>query len=104
MDAHPPLTATVLLSAVRFDLSQIEAIEDEVRLRQMRLRRELSAAQFRPVWALCDAEQRLALAERLLAERYFIERLIQQLPEHADAIRAVARDCQDEAGMPWDAV
>ena len=57
------------LAIVRADLAAIEAIEDELRQRLAHLRATLPLGQFRLVWALLDAQERLGLAERLLTER-----------------------------------
>ncbi len=57
------------LAAARDDLAEVEALVDEVRHRGAHLRAVLPPAQFRLVWALLDAQERLGLAERLLAER-----------------------------------
>ena len=56
------------LAVVRTELAEVEALEDEVRQRAARLRAVLPPEQFRLVWALLDAQERLGLAERLLAE------------------------------------
>ena len=62
------LEASADLAAVREELAQVEALEDEVRHRVAHLRAVLPPAQFELVWALLDAQERLGLAERLLAE------------------------------------
>ncbi len=66
-DRHE-LRASAGLAAVREELAEVEALEDEVRHRGAHLRTVLPPAQFRLVWALLDAQERLGLAERLLAE------------------------------------
>ena len=62
------LGATADLAAVRAELAAVEALEDEVCRRAAHLRVVLPPGQFRLVWALLDAQERLGLAERLLAE------------------------------------
>ena len=84
------LGAMVPLVKVRADLETLEAIEDEIEQRVAELRAILPPGDFRRTWALRDAEQRLGLAERLLAERRLVEALARCIPEHAAAIRAVA--------------
>ena len=96
------LGPTTPLGAVRADLGHLEAVEDEIRQRATELRTLLMPGHHRLLWALQDAEQRLGLAERLLAERHLVEALARRLPEHAAAIRAIARQCLEEvaAGGP----
>jgi hypothetical protein len=53
---------------VRAELAEVEALEDELRHRVAHLRAVLPPEQFRLVWALLDAQERLGLVERLLAE------------------------------------
>ena len=65
-DGHG-LEATADLAAMREDLAEVEALEDELRHRVAHLRAVLPPAQFRLVWALLDAQERLGLAEQLLA-------------------------------------
>ena len=90
------------LAEVRADLDSLEAIEDEIRQRVAELRAILPPDQHRQLWALQDAEQRLGLAERLLAERHLVEALARRVPEQAPAIRAIARQCLEDvvAGEP----
>ena len=97
------LGPTAPLAEVRADLGDLETIEDEVRQRAAALRALLPLDHFRLVWALQDAEQRLGLAERLLAEYNLVEELVRRLPDHAAAIRAAARHHRGEeiaAGEP----
>ena len=58
------LSHTVPFAAVRGELEVLEALEQEVTARVAELGAILSPAQVRRVWALRDAEQRLALAEQ----------------------------------------
>ncbi len=62
------MRASASLAAVREELAAVEALEDEVRQRTAHLQAVLPPAQFRLVRALLDAQERLGLAERLLAE------------------------------------
>ncbi len=90
--AEPPaaLGRTVPLGAVRRELGVIEALERELTARGAALRALLSPEQARLVWALWDAEQRLALAEQDLRARRLVDALVRDFPEHATAIRARA--------------
>ena len=102
-DAAGALAATVALAAVRDDLARIEALEREVRLHTAQLRTLLPAEHARPVWDARDAEQRLALAERVLAEQHLVQALARLLPEQAARIRAEARRVLGDdhpAGIP----
>ena len=67
--ARPPLAPTLDLAAVRDDLAQVEALEDEVLRRRAHLRAILPPPLFRLVWALLDAQEHLGLAEQMLLER-----------------------------------
>ena len=84
------LAASVPLAEVRAALTELEALEDEVRHRMAHLHRILPPEQARLAWAVRDAEERLGLAARLLAEGRLVERLARRLPEHAATIRAEA--------------
>jgi len=76
---------------MRAVLAALEALEEEVQHREAHLRALLPPEQFRLAWALRDAEERLGLAERLLAERWLLKRLIRRLPAHEAPIRAAVR-------------
>ncbi len=65
--AGSALADTVPLAEVRADLARLEALHDEVAHRLTLLRAALPPEQFRLVWALLDAQERLGLVERLLA-------------------------------------
>ena len=67
------LRASASLAVVRAELAEVEALEDEVRQPTAHLRAVLPPAQFRLVWALLDAQERLGLAEQLLAEHRSVE-------------------------------
>lgn len=60
--------ATVPLAAVREDLAVIEALDREIADLTAVLRSRLSPEQFRLVWALRDAVERVGIAESLLRE------------------------------------
>lgn len=93
--AEPPaaLGRTVPLAAVR---GELEALEREFTARGAELRALLSPEQARLVWALWDAEQRLALAEQDLRARRLADALVRDLPEHATVIRARAARLLDD--------
>ena len=77
-------------AAVRADLAEVEALEDQIAHRMAYLGGLLPRGQFRLVWELLDAEQRRGQAERLLAIRGLADLLAGELPDHAAAIRAAA--------------
>ncbi len=89
-DSKRALGRTVPLAAVRRELEVVEALERELTARGAALRALLSPEQARLVWALWDAEQRLALAEQDLRARRLVDALVRDFPEHATAIRARA--------------
>ncbi len=89
---------TVPLAAVRDDLEAVEAaeaLEREVAARSAKVRMLLSPEQVRSVWALRDAEQRLALAEQDLREHSLVDGLARHLPEHAPTVHALAAQFLD---------
>ena len=92
------LSETVDLSTVRAALAEVEALEDEVRLHVAHVHALLPTEHLGRVWALRDAEERLALAEGQLAQHHFVNELIRRLPEHAVLIRATARALLGESG------
>ena len=96
--AAPPaaLGRTVPLGAVRRELEVVEGLERELTARGAELRALLSPEQARLVWALWDAEQRLALAEQDLRARRLVDALVRPLPQHATTIRARAARLLDE--------
>ena len=81
------LRATADLIAMRADLAEIEALEDERRHRLAHLRALLPPEQFRLVWALLDAQERLGLAAQLQAE-------------DAATVRAATRHFPEGDGAP----
>ncbi len=89
-EARPPLAPALDLAAVRDDLAQVEALEDEVLRRRAHLRAILPPPLFRLVWALLDAQEQLGLADQILVER-------------AAAIRAGAGRRRHERSTPADA-
>ncbi len=81
---------TAPLAAVRGDLAALEVLEWEVAARAAALRALLSPEHARLVWALRDAEQRLALADQDLREHALVDEVARHLPEHATTVRAIA--------------
>ena len=82
------LGAAADLAAVRAELAEVEALEDQVARRTAALGALLPRGQFRLVWELLDAEQRHGQAERLLAIRGLADELARALPAHAATIEA----------------
>ena len=82
------LGAAADLAAVRAELAEVEALENEVRHRRAQLGALLPCGQFRLVWELLDVEQRHGQAERLLATRWLADELARELPAHAATVRA----------------
>jgi hypothetical protein len=60
---------TVPLAAVRADIEVIEALDREIIHLTALLQARLSPEQFKLVWSLRDAVERVAIAEGLLRER-----------------------------------
>jgi hypothetical protein len=81
--------ATIPLAEVRDELALVEDLEREVAARRSRLRAMLPPELFRLVWELGDAEERLGLAERRLAERRVAHLLALHLPSELSAIGAM---------------
>jgi hypothetical protein len=65
---------TARLEDVQAELGEIEALDCEVDDLTALLRGRLSPEQFRLVWALPDATERLAAAEQLLREGRLVNR------------------------------
>ena len=86
----------VPLEEARADLQTLETLEREVAALVSVLRDTLPPEQFRLVWALRDAEERLELEERDVRERHLVEGLARRFPEHAPAIRVASRDLLEE--------
>jgi hypothetical protein len=87
----PRLGDTAPLDAVRAELDAIEAHAREVGDLTTGLRARLAPADFRLVWALRDAVERLALAEGLLRDRWLADELARHLPASSPALRALRR-------------
>ena len=82
------------MRVVQKELEPIETLSREIGDLTGLLKVVLTADQFKLVWSLRDAVERLALAEELLREREMLDALAQHLPASADAIRAVRRHLQ----------
>lgn len=80
---------TVPLAAALPDLEPVERLSREIEDLTTALKLHLSPEQFRLVWRLRDGVERLSLAEEILRERQFVERVAWHLPDAADAIRTV---------------
>jgi len=81
----------VPLERVRAELEPIEAMEREVHDLTALLRACLSPEQFRLVWALCDAVERLGMADALWQRRRFLDDLARHLPDSAAVLQAAGR-------------
>ncbi len=92
------LAASVPLAEVRAALTELETLEDEVRHPMAHLDCILPPEQARLAWAVRDAEERLGLGQRLLAEDWLVERLARRLPEHAATIRSEAHRLSGREG------
>jgi hypothetical protein len=82
---------TTPLDAVRAELDAIEAHAREVGDLTAGLRARLTPEDFRLVWALRDAVERLALAEGLLRDRWLADELARHLPASSPALRVIQR-------------
>src|SRR4051812_30872034 len=76
-----------MLAAVRADLTHSEMLNREIEDLTTLLQARLSAGQFRLVWSLRDAVERLALVDEMLRERELVEVLARHLPSSTPAIR-----------------
>lgn len=79
----------VPLEAVEAELIPLDALSREVDDLTSVLQSRLSPDQFRLVWSLRDAVERLALADEVLRERVLIDLLAQHLPDSERTIRAL---------------
>jgi hypothetical protein len=79
----------VPLHVVQEDLEPIETLSREIGDLTRLLKVVLTPNQFKLVWSLRDAVERLALAEELLRQRQMLDALVQHLPASADAIHGV---------------
>jgi len=73
---------------VQAELGPIESLAHEIRDLTTALQASLPPEQFRLVWKLRDAVERLALAEEVLHEQHLLDSLIRHLPDCAATIRA----------------
>ncbi len=94
------LDTTARLTSVRAELETIEGLRREVAAREAELCALLAPDHFQLVWAFRDAEERLGLAERLMATRWLVERLARCLPDHAATIRAEAQRVLEGPAAP----
>jgi hypothetical protein len=76
---------------VQLELGHIESLSREIDDLTMALRGRLPPEQFRLVWLLRDAVERLGLAEEMAREEQLIGNLARHLPECSNAIHAVRR-------------
>ena len=90
-DPMPDLGDTAPLEEVRAELGEIEAIARDIRDLTALLQVRLTPEQFRLVWALQDAVERLALAEELFRARRLADRLARTVPSSSPAMRALRR-------------
>jgi len=74
---------------VRGQFELIESMSSEIRDLTVRLKARVKPEEFRLVWALRDAVERLAIAEEMARERQLIDGLAQHLPDAADTIEAL---------------
>src|SRR5207244_291776 len=80
------LNSIVPLGEVQAELEPIEALALEIGDLTAMLRALLSPEQFRLVWSLQDAVERLGLAEGILREHRLIDGLARHLPDSATTI------------------
>jgi hypothetical protein len=77
------------LEAVRAELEDVEALAQTIRDLTALLQARLAPEQFRLVWALRDAVERLAIADDLLRRRRLADALARHLPPSAPALLAI---------------
>ena len=87
----PRLGDLAMLGDVRSELEEIEALSRQADDLTVALRARLEPEEFRLVWALRDAVERLALAEGLLRDRRLAEELARHLPGPSPALRVMRR-------------
>jgi hypothetical protein len=90
-EAPPEFGDTAALEEVRLELAEIEGLAREISDLTAGLRARLTPEEFRQVWALRDAVERLALAEGLLRDRRLLDELEHHLPFRLPALRAMRR-------------
>jgi hypothetical protein len=81
----------VPLEQARAELEPLEAVEREVRDLTALLRARLSPEQFRLVWALRDAVERLGMADARWQHQRFVDDLARHLPDSAAVLHAVSQ-------------
>jgi hypothetical protein len=85
----PELGDVALLDDVRAELGEIEALDRQIGDLTALLQARLAPEEFRLVWALRDAVERLAVAEALLRERRLADELARLLPGCSAAMQAM---------------
>jgi hypothetical protein len=81
----------VPFEGVRTEIEEIEEIDRCIGDLTALLRARLAPEDFRFVWELRDAVERLAVAERLLLDWRLADELVRHLPRSSAAMRAVRR-------------
>jgi hypothetical protein len=89
--AVPALGDLARLGDVRAELAEIEALSRQADDLSAALRARLAPEDYRLVWSLRDAFERLALAERLLRDRRLADELARRLPSRSPVLRAMRR-------------
>jgi hypothetical protein len=92
----PEFGDMVPLEAVRAEIEEIESLDRSIGDLTALLRTRLSPEQFRLVWELRDAVERLAVAEGLLRERRLADELAHHLPRSSAAMWAVRRHLSED--------
>ena len=82
---------TVPFEGVRAEIEEIEGIDRCIGDLTALLRARLTPEDFRLVWELRDAVERLAVAERLLLDRRLADELVLHLPRFSAAMQVVRR-------------
>ena len=87
----PALGDLARLGDVRAELAEIESLSRQAEDLAAALRARLAPEDFRLVWSLRDAVERLALAEGLLRDRRLADDLARHLPGTSPVLRAMRR-------------